>query len=35
MKIRPFGSYSKWTGELGSIGFMFIAFSLPLVHLIP
>ena len=25
MKIGPFGSYIKWTGELGSIGCTFIA----------
>ena len=35
MKIRPFVSYSKWPGELGSIGCVFIAFSLPCVRLSP
>ena len=34
MKIRPFVSYIKWPGELGTIGCMFIACSLPFVRLI-
>ena len=34
MKIRPFVSYIKWPGELGTNGCMFIACSLPFVRLI-
>ena len=35
MKIGPFVSFSKWPEELGSIGCVFIARSLPFVRLIP
>ena len=35
MNIRPFVSYIKWPGELGSVRCVFIACSLPFVHLIP
>ena len=31
MKIGPFESYSKWSGELGTVGCLFIACSLPWV----
>ena len=34
MKIGPFVNYIKWPGELGSIGCVFIACSLPFVCLI-
>ena len=33
MEIGPFVNYSKWSGELGSIGSVFIACSLLCVHL--
>ena len=32
MKIKYFVSYNKWLGELGSVGCVFIACSLPLVY---
>ena len=32
MKIGPFLNYIKWLGELGSVGCMFIACSLPFVR---
>ena len=35
MKIGPFVSYIKWLGELGSVGCVFIACSVPFVRLIP
>ena len=35
MKIGPFVSYIKWPGELGSVGCVFIACSLPFVRLFP
>ena len=31
MEIRPFVSYSKWPGELGSVGYVFILCCLPYV----
>jgi len=34
MKIGPFVSFSKWSEELGSVGCVFIACSLPFVRLI-
>ena len=35
MKIGPFVSYIKWLGELGSVGCVLIACSVPFVRLIP
>ena len=35
MKIGPFVSYIKWLGELGSVGCVFMACSVPFVRLIP
>ena len=34
MKIGPFVGFSKWSEELGSVGCVFIACSLPFVRLI-
>ena len=35
MKIRPFVSYIKWLGELGSVGYVLVACSVLFTHLIP